>query len=529
MIDTISCPACGFENKSGHSFCGECGSQIQKQCETCGAFMEMHYKVCGNCGTAFEMLEPAPQEEPVPQRKLQPDTEPAIPPLPKPSVQERKTIARVKAVILIGVLSILLYVRLWIYLSSMTVEDELGTATLAWLTLGAVMTAITLVFGAFRTYHRKGEAAGQAAKELLAFLPGVWRDLDGRERVSAFAIATLGFALMPVVLSFGQGYAAGVDFMLQDAVYWALFYLMTLTLQAWAFSYFEVIPGLVGSIADWLKGVLKGAVGLLVGGIVAFGLALVFSALGSPRYFQVAVQDSANFLRLGLLLLTPALMLATALMFEHFDRKLVQLRYWSHVCEVACERAYEAEEYGKAAVYCGQALKDNPNHENALYFRGWACYYSKHYELALEAFQKLMALQPQDTRLLSDIYNGRGNARRSLGNLKLAIVDYEQAIKLDPNYAAPFTNRGIVHQMQGALELAIADHDEAIAVNPRCSLAYYNKACALALMGNLADACVWLEKAIGLDETYREMARNDSDFDAIRDAPAFQALVDPSE
>lgn len=41
----------------------------------------------------------------------------------------------------------------------------------------------------------------------------------------------------------------------------------------------------------------------------------------------------------------------------------------------------------------------------------------------------------------------------------------------------------------------------------------------------LDDAISNLEKAIGLDEKYRQIATTDSDFDNIRDDPRFKKLI----
>jgi len=44
-------------------------------------------------------------------------------------------------------------------------------------------------------------------------------------------------------------------------------------------------------------------------------------------------------------------------------------------------------------------------------------------------------------------------------------------------------------------------------------------------MGHAEEACEWLRKAIDLDEKYREMARDDEDFDALREHEGFRALL----
>src|SRR6476646_9984041 len=54
---------------------------------------------------------------------------------------------------------------------------------------------------------------------------------------------------------------------------------------------------------------------------------------------------------------------------------------------------------------------------------------------------------------------------------------------------------------------------------------YYNTACCESLAGRPADAVEHLGRAIELWDDCRYMARKDSDFDPIRDEPAFQDLL----
>lgn len=55
---------------------------------------------------------------------------------------------------------------------------------------------------------------------------------------------------------------------------------------------------------------------------------------------------------------------------------------------------------------------------------------------------------------------------------------------------------------------------------------FYNVACCESLAGQTDEAIEHLRQAIELWEGCRELARGEADFDALRDAPAFQALVD---
>jgi tetratricopeptide (TPR) repeat protein len=62
--------------------------------------------------------------------------------------------------------------------------------------------------------------------------------------------------------------------------------------------------------------------------------------------------------------------------------------------------------------------------------------------------------------------------------------------------------------------------------HPEYTLPLYNLACCESLAGRKADAIEHLRRAIDRTERLRSMAVDDSDFDPIRDEPAFKQLVD---
>jgi tetratricopeptide (TPR) repeat protein len=66
---------------------------------------------------------------------------------------------------------------------------------------------------------------------------------------------------------------------------------------------------------------------------------------------------------------------------------------------------------------------------------------------------------------------------------------------------------------------------ELIEANPDYPLPFYNLACVEALSGRTTDALEHLRRAIELSEQFRAYAKGDSDFDPIRDEPAFKELV----
>lgn len=66
---------------------------------------------------------------------------------------------------------------------------------------------------------------------------------------------------------------------------------------------------------------------------------------------------------------------------------------------------------------------------------------------------------------------------------------------------------------------------ELLEAHPRYADLFYNVACCESLAGRTADALEHLQRAIDLSETYRAIAKGDSDLDPIRDEPAFGELI----
>src|SRR5262245_14008600 len=85
-------------------------------------------------------------------------------------------------------------------------------------------------------------------------------------------------------------------------------------------------------------------------------------------------------------------------------------------------------------------------------------------------------------------YNNRGNAYSTKGGYDLAVQDYDQSIKLNPNYAQAFNNRGVAYQKKGEYDRAIEDFDESLKLNPDNASAFGNRAQTYLSKGEYARA-----------------------------------------
>jgi tetratricopeptide (TPR) repeat protein len=94
--------------------------------------------------------------------------------------------------------------------------------------------------------------------------------------------------------------------------------------------------------------------------------------------------------------------------------------------------------------------------------------------------------------------NNRGNAYRAKGDLDRAIADYNEAIRLDPKFALAYNNRGNAYWDKGDLDRAIADYN-AIRLDSKYALAYNNRGIAYRAKGDLDHAIADYNEAIRID------------------------------
>lgn len=121
--------------------------------------------------------------------------------------------------------------------------------------------------------------------------------------------------------------------------------------------------------------------------------------------------------------------------------------------------------------------------------------YLQRYEAALVAFNKAIELVPDYTLA----YNNRGNTYRGLGNHKVALTDFSRAIELDPDYAIAYNNRGNTYHDLQDYTTALMDFDQAIQLDATYALAYINRGSTYRMLGRHEAALADFQRAIELD------------------------------
>ena len=125
-------------------------------------------------------------------------------------------------------------------------------------------------------------------------------------------------------------------------------------------------------------------------------------------------------------------------------------------------------------------------------------------EEAIAAYDDAIRLNPN----YAEAYNNRGVAKDALGQHDGAIADFDEAIRLKSDFAEAYNNRGAAKNALGRHNAAIANCDEAIRLSPDYAEAYNNRGNAKDALGRHEAAIADFDEAIRLRPDYAEVYNN---------------------
>ncbi|MDF0589688.1 tetratricopeptide repeat protein [Candidatus Methanocrinis natronophilus] len=130
--------------------------------------------------------------------------------------------------------------------------------------------------------------------------------------------------------------------------------------------------------------------------------------------------------------------------------------------------------------------------------KGVALYNLGEYDEAVQAYDEAIRLDPE----FAIAWNNKGLALRNLGEYDEAVQAYDEAIRLDPEFAIAWNNKGLALYNLGEYAEAVQAYDEAIRIDPEYALAWYSKGLALYNLGEYAEAVQAYDEAIRIDPEY---------------------------
>ncbi|MFM5890104.1 MAG: tetratricopeptide repeat protein [Dolichospermum sp.] len=130
---------------------------------------------------------------------------------------------------------------------------------------------------------------------------------------------------------------------------------------------------------------------------------------------------------------------------------------------------------------------------------------------AIAEYNQALKLRPN----FAEVYYKRGISRYKLGDLRGAILDYNQAIRLNPNYAGVYNNRGFTRHDLGDFLGAIRDFNQALKLNPNFPEAYQNRGITRNASGDKQGAIRDLKVAANLFQKQKRIGNYQEVIDLI--------------
>jgi tetratricopeptide (TPR) repeat protein len=125
------------------------------------------------------------------------------------------------------------------------------------------------------------------------------------------------------------------------------------------------------------------------------------------------------------------------------------------------------------------------------YNSGNTKYYNHDYEGAILDYDEALSVNSN----FAEAYNNRAMAKDGIQDFIGAFNDYSKAIEINPIFTSAYFNRAIVKKKLNDIRGAIADYSKVIEINPNDAEAYYSRGLAKIEIGQKESGCMDFRKA----------------------------------
>jgi len=143
------------------------------------------------------------------------------------------------------------------------------------------------------------------------------------------------------------------------------------------------------------------------------------------------------------------------------------------------------------------------------------------FKTAEELYEQLATAGENDI----DLYYNLGVCYYSNGRVEDAVEVFDAILDADPDDTDSWLTKGAAHFALKQYDKAIDSFNNVLKRNAGEDAAWYYKSCSEALRGNAKLALIFLERAVTLDENYREIAADDESFASLKEDQKFKQIV----
>jgi len=128
----------------------------------------------------------------------------------------------------------------------------------------------------------------------------------------------------------------------------------------------------------------------------------------------------------------------------------------------------------------------------------------RQYTEAIASYDNATRIDPE----YATAWYNRGSALLNLARYEDAVASYDNATRIDPGYANAWINRGVALGRLARYEDAIASYDKGLKISPDDADAWYNRGNALLYLERYEDAIASYDKALKINPGYSNAQQN---------------------
>lgn len=155
-----------------------------------------------------------------------------------------------------------------------------------------------------------------------------------------------------------------------------------------------------------------------------------------------------------------------------------------------------------------------------LYQQSYRAFHSKKYSEAIKLADQLI----KEDKGFYKAYNIKGIALCFSHNFSEGMTNIDQALTLKPDFGYARFNKALAYELYRNFDSALVWYDKALEVE-NYVWSYYGKASIYGRRGDVQNTVKYLKIAISMWDGIRALAREESDFDPVRNTPEFKELV----
>ncbi|HXW64805.1 MAG TPA: tetratricopeptide repeat protein [Burkholderiaceae bacterium] len=175
------------------------------------------------------------------------------------------------------------------------------------------------------------------------------------------------------------------------------------------------------------------------------------------------------------------------------------------------ESHHYARLFNNSEAFWAYTVQHNPHALVAHYNFGLAFGMTGRMSEAIEQFEQALKIKPD----FAEAHNNLGIAFRETGRMSEAIEQFEQALKIKPNYALAHNNLGIALGRTGRMSEAVEQFQQSLKIKPDFAEAHNNLGIAFRDTGRVSEAVKQFEQALKIKPDFALAHNNLANAQAI--------------